>query len=176
MRAVMDSGKYLCITISKTKRRNLDGYEKITTCTSCSYGDPEFPRSQLQLQHVHIHLDLDWERYSLLITSENITHTSILWFPQTRILIFTPEVFGRHYTGAPGVKRCSFLFCAFDRINQKHPIICGEKSPPHNAINPTSRGQSLMLQLLEDNIASKCQKKFINDFAYQITIPQYSTS
>ena len=74
MRAVVHSEKYLCVTVPTIKGRDLDDYEEITKCKSCSYVDLEFSHPQLQLQHVYIHLDLDWEKSSLLITTENATH------------------------------------------------------------------------------------------------------
>ena len=49
MWVVMNSGRYLCVTIPTIKRRDLSGYEKITTCKSYRYRDPEFLRPQLQL-------------------------------------------------------------------------------------------------------------------------------
>ena len=45
MRDVMDSGRYLYMTIHVIKRLSSCGYEKIVTC---SYGDPMYPHSQRQ--------------------------------------------------------------------------------------------------------------------------------
>jgi len=50
MRPVMSGGAYLCVIISTIMQSNLDSYEKITTCKSCSYGDPKFSHPQLHLQ------------------------------------------------------------------------------------------------------------------------------
>ena len=38
MQVVMDSSRYLYMTISTIKLHDLSGYEEITTCKSCSYG------------------------------------------------------------------------------------------------------------------------------------------
>jgi len=43
MRDVMNSSRYLCVTISTINQRDLDGYEKITTYKSCSYCNTQFP-------------------------------------------------------------------------------------------------------------------------------------
>jgi len=53
MRAVMDSGRYLCMTIPTIKRRDLGGYEEITKCKLCSYDDLKFSHPQLQLRYIY---------------------------------------------------------------------------------------------------------------------------
>jgi len=50
MRVIMDSDGYHCMTIPTIKRRELGCYEKITTCKSCSNGDPKYLCHQLQSQ------------------------------------------------------------------------------------------------------------------------------
>ena len=55
----MDSDGYLCISIPIIMRCYLSNYEKITMYKSCDYGDPKYPRHQLQrhmiFMHLHIH-------------------------------------------------------------------------------------------------------------------------
>jgi len=70
-------------------------------------------------------------RVLLLWLLLKIPHASILCFSWTKIFIFMPESLrpAPHRYSCP--KKCSSLFCVFDRINRERPIICGGKSPPH---------------------------------------------
>ena len=48
MRAVMDSSRYLCMTILVIKQQSLCDYEKIVTYKSCNYGDLMYLHHQRQ--------------------------------------------------------------------------------------------------------------------------------
>ena len=103
MRPVINSDIYLCMMTPIIKRRNLSGYEKITTCKLCSYGDPKYLRHPLQLQHIYLHLVIHREGF----TSNDLQnhYTSIFFFARfhskTRIFILTSEGL------QPTPRRCS---------------------------------------------------------------------
>ena len=108
----MDNGRYLCMAIPTIKRRDLNGYEKITTCKLCSYGDPKYLHHPLQLQHIYLHIDLHREGF----TSNDLqNHYTSIFFSlvsiQKREFLFSRlRVFDRHHAGAPNLKDILFFY------------------------------------------------------------------
>ena len=104
--------------IPTIKLCDLGGYEKITTCKSCSYGDSKYLHHQLQLQRVYLH-SISMEKGASFRLPQKTLHTSTLMLTllQMRILILTPEGLRPVPHQCFWPERCSSLFCVFDRIN-----------------------------------------------------------
>jgi len=59
---VIDSGRYLDMTIPTIKHNNLNSYTKIPTSKSCSYGDLRNQHRQLRPNNVLIPLEIHEEK------------------------------------------------------------------------------------------------------------------
>ena len=125
----MDSSGYLCVTIPTIKRCNLNVMKKshvnhkvmkIWIICTINYDS-----------NMHIYTSISIEKGVRFWLPQKIEHISILCFPQTMILILTPEglCLVLHRCSLP--ERCSSLFRVFGRINRKRLIVCGKKSPLH---------------------------------------------
>ena len=139
---IMNSGRYLCISIPTIKCCNLSSYEEIPTCKSYSYEDPKYPCHQLQghlctwksierrnqIREVVNNIIFCWIHYNQGTIVNSLS--SLRGFSQfdfsRKNLLSPPVYYVEIFNYNPIIEILSRLWCEVDcQINRVR------KSPPH---------------------------------------------